>query len=110
MARPARRPPGHPLAPTGRPARGASFLVAVTMAVELGDLRRFDNPRQLMAFLGLVPRERSTGDPVRRAGLTLTGNRHASRVFGISDGATTVQSRPSSRIWPVQPVAGRPAS
>jgi transposase len=61
--------------------RGASFLVAVTVAAELGDLRRFDNPRQLMGFLGLVPRERSTGDTVRRAGLTLAGNRHARRVL-----------------------------
>jgi len=61
--------------------RGASFLVAVTVAAEIGDLRRFDNPRQLMGFLGLVPRERSTGDTVRRAGLTLAGNRQARRVL-----------------------------
>jgi transposase len=61
--------------------RGASFLVAVTVAAEIGDLRRFDNPRQLMAFLGLVPRERSTGNVVRRAGLTLAGNRRARRVL-----------------------------
>jgi transposase len=61
--------------------RGASFLVAVTVAAEIGDLRRFDNSRQLMAFLGLVPRERSTGDTVRRAGLTLAGNRRARRVL-----------------------------
>jgi transposase len=61
--------------------RGASFLVAVTGAAEIGDLRRFDNPRQLMAFLGLVPRERSTGATVRRAGLTLAGNRRARRVL-----------------------------
>ena len=61
--------------------RGASFLVAVTVAAEIGDLRRFDNPRQLMAFLGLVPGERSTGDTVRRAGLTLAGNRRARRVL-----------------------------
>jgi transposase len=61
--------------------RGASFLVAVTMAAEIGDLRRFDNPRQLMAFLGLVPRERSTGEVVRRTGLTLAGNRRARRVL-----------------------------
>ena len=60
---------------------GASFLVAVTVAAEIGDLRRFDNPRQLMAFLGLVPRERSTGATVRRAGLTLAGNRRARRVW-----------------------------
>jgi transposase len=61
--------------------RGASFLVAVTFAAEIGDVRRFDNPRQLMGFLGLVPRERSTGETVRRAGLTLAGNRRARRVL-----------------------------
>ena len=41
--------------------RGVSFAVAVTFVAEIGDLQRFDNPRQLMAFLGLVPSERSTG-------------------------------------------------
>jgi transposase len=61
--------------------RGASFLVAVTFAAEIGDVRRFDTPRQLMAFLGLVPGERSTGDTVRRTGLTLAGNRRARRVL-----------------------------
>jgi hypothetical protein len=61
--------------------RGASFLVAVSFAAEIGDVRRFDNPRQLMGFLGLVPRERSTGETVRRAGLTLAGNRRARRVL-----------------------------
>ncbi len=61
--------------------RGASFLVAVTFAAEIGDVRRFDNPRQLMSFLGLVPAESSTGDTVRRKGLTLAGNRRARRVL-----------------------------
>jgi transposase len=61
--------------------RGVSFVVAVTFVAEIGDLRRFDNPRQLMAFLGLVPSERSTGERVRRAGLTLAGNRRARRVL-----------------------------
>lgn len=61
--------------------RGASFLVAVTFAAEIGDVRRFDTPRQLMAFLGLVPAERSTGERTRRAGLTLAGNRRARRVL-----------------------------
>lgn len=61
--------------------RGASFLVAVTFAAGIGDVRRFANPRQLMGFLGLVPRERSTGATVRRAGLTLTGNRRPRRVL-----------------------------
>jgi transposase len=53
----------------------------VTFVAEIGDLRRFDNPRQLMAFLGLVPSERSTGERVRRGGLTLAGNKRARRVL-----------------------------
>lgn len=60
--------------------RGVSFIVAVTFVSEVGDVRRFDNPRQLMAFLGLVPSERSTGDMVKRGGLTLAGNRRARRA------------------------------
>jgi transposase len=61
--------------------RGASFLVAVTFAAEIGDVRRFDTPRELMSFLGLVPAESSTGDTIRRRGLTLAGNRRARRAL-----------------------------
>jgi len=61
--------------------RGASFLVALIFAAEIGDIRRFETPRQLMAFLGLVPGERSTGNTVRRTSLTLAGNRRARRVL-----------------------------
>ena len=61
--------------------RGAAFLVAVTFAAEIGDVRRFDTPRQLMSFLGLVPAESSTGDTIRRKGLTLAGNRRARRAL-----------------------------
>jgi transposase len=46
--------------------RGVRFMTAATMVAEAGDLRRFDHPRQLMAFLGLVPSERSTGETRRR--------------------------------------------
>ena len=59
-------------------AETASF---VTFAAEIGDVRRFDTPPQLMAFLGLVPGERSTGDTVRRSSLTLAGNRRARRAL-----------------------------
>ena len=44
------------------------LLIAVTFAAEIGDVRRFDTPRQLMSFLGLVPAESSTGDRGRRKG------------------------------------------
>lgn len=67
--------------------RGVDFINAVTIAAEVGDLRRFDNPRQVMSYLGLVPSERSTGDTVRRGGITKTGNRRARRV--LVEGAWT---------------------
>jgi transposase len=61
--------------------RGVSFIAAVIFVAELGDLRRFDNPRQLMSYLGLVPSERSTGERVRRGGITKAGNSRARRVL-----------------------------
>lgn len=61
--------------------RGVSLLVATTMAAEVGDLGRFDTPAQLMAYLGLVPSENSSGGSVRRGGITKTGNAHARRVL-----------------------------
>lgn len=61
--------------------RGVSLLVAVTVAAEVGDLSRFDHPRQLMAYLGLVPSEHSSGGSVRRGSITKTGNAYARRVL-----------------------------
>ena len=67
--------------------RGVAFLTAVTFVAEIGDVRRFDNPRQLMAYLGLVPSESSTGEQVRRGGITKAGNSRARRV--LIEGAWT---------------------
>jgi transposase len=61
--------------------RGVSIIVASTMIAELGDLKRFKNPKQLMAFLGLVPSEHSSGDKKVRGTITKTGNGHARRVL-----------------------------
>ena len=61
--------------------RGVQFVTATTMVAEAGDLRRFDHPRQLMAFLGLVPSERSTGDTRRRGGITKAGNSSARKAL-----------------------------
>jgi transposase len=61
--------------------RGVAFITAVTFAAEIGDVCRFDNPRQLMAYLGLVPSESSTGERVRRGSITKSGNRRARRVL-----------------------------
>jgi transposase len=46
----------------------------VTFATEVGDVSRFESPRQLMGYLGLVPGERSSGETVRRGGITKAGN------------------------------------
>ena len=67
--------------------RGVAFLTAVTFVAEIGDVRRFETPRQLMAYLGLVPSERSTGERVRRGGITKAGNTRARRV--LIEGAWT---------------------
>jgi transposase len=61
--------------------RGYQLINAVTLAAEIGDPRRFENPRQLMAYVGMVPSEHSTGDSVRRGGITKTGNRGARKVL-----------------------------
>ena len=61
--------------------RGVRWLVAITVVAELGDLTRFDNPRQLAAFVGLTPSEHSSGPKRRLAGITKAGNSRARRVL-----------------------------
>jgi transposase len=61
--------------------RGIAFLSAVVLAAEVGDFRRFATPRQLMAWLGLVPSEHSSGAKVERGGITKAGNGRARRVL-----------------------------
>jgi transposase len=61
--------------------RGISLLVAATTVAELGDLTRFDSAKQIMAYLGLVPSEHSSGDTVKRGGITKTGNSHVRRAL-----------------------------
>jgi transposase len=65
--------------------RGVQFTVAVTLIAELGDLSRFDNPRQLMSYLGLIPSEHPSGERRRQGAITQTGNSHARRA--LSEGA-----------------------
>jgi len=73
--------------------RGVSRLVAMTVVVELGDLTRFDSPRQLMAYVGLVPSEHSSGGSRRQGGITKTGNAHVRRVLAQSAWCYRFQAR-----------------
>jgi transposase len=61
--------------------RGIDWLTAMTILVELGDLRRFATAPQLMAAVGVVPSEFSTGDKIKRGAITKTGNAHVRRVL-----------------------------
>lgn len=61
--------------------RGVSLITAMTTLAELGDITRFDSPQELMAYLGLVPSEHSSGGSRRQGSLTRTGNGHVRRVL-----------------------------
>jgi len=61
--------------------RGVSLIVASTISSELGDLRRFARPEQLMAYIGLVPSEHSSGEKKKRGSITKTGNSHVRRAL-----------------------------
>jgi transposase len=61
--------------------RGIDFISATAFLAEIGDLSRFPTPRELMAYLGLVPSEASTGDTVKRGPITKAGNRRARRIL-----------------------------
>jgi transposase len=61
--------------------RGVPCTVALPPVAALGDLTRFDHPRQLMHSLGFTPSEYSTGERRRQGGITKTGNTHARRAL-----------------------------
>lgn len=61
--------------------RGVALVTAATLVAELGDISRFSNPRQFMAYLGLVPSEHSSGGKRRQGGITKAGNGTARRML-----------------------------
>jgi transposase len=61
--------------------RGISLIAAAISVAELGDISRFQHPKELMAYLGLVPSEHSSGESIKRGHITKTGNSHARRVL-----------------------------
>ena len=77
--------------------RGVSWVVAVTVVAEVGDLRRFQ-PRRLMAFLGLVPSEYSSGERRRQGAITKSGNAHVRRVLCEAAWAYVHQPAISARL------------
>ena len=64
-----------------RALRGVDTVSAVGLVAEIGDIHRFDHPRKLMGYLGLVPSEHSSGERTARGSITKTGNAHARRLL-----------------------------
>jgi hypothetical protein len=60
---------------------GIGEITAVGLVAEIGDFRRFGDPRELMAYAGVVPSEHSSGGRQRRGGITKTGNAHVRRLL-----------------------------
>lgn len=73
--------------------RGVAQTTAATIVSELGSLSRFESPRQLMGYSGLVSREHSSGNRVQRGAITKTGNSHLRRV--LVEAAWAYQHRPN---------------
>lgn len=78
--------------------RGIKLITAMTVMAELGDITRFDSPSQLMAYLGLVPSEYSSGKSKRRGGITKTGNGHVRRVLIESAWCYRFQARRTAHL------------
>lgn len=90
--------------------RGIDSLTAVMLVTEVFDFGRFDSPRQLMGFLGLVPSEHSSGEKRRPGAITKTGNKRARRLLiesawhyrhGIGVSKTLQQRRVGQPAWAI---------
>ena len=77
--------------------RGVGKIVAVSVVAEVGSLTRFQNPRQLMSYCGVVSSEYSSGGRIQRGGITKTGNSHLRRV--IVEAAWAYQHKPWIGGW-----------
>jgi transposase len=77
--------------------RGVGKIVAVSVVAEVGSLSRFTNPRQLMAYAGMVSSEYSSGNHIQRGGITKTGNSHLRRV--LVEAAWAYQHKPWIGGW-----------
>lgn len=61
---------------------GVDVACACTLIAAIGDIRRFDAPRKLAAYLGLDPRVRQSGErPARHGRISKRGNAHARHVL-----------------------------
>jgi len=87
--------------------RGVDTVTAMTILAELHDVSRFQNPRELMSYLGLTPSEHSSGGRTRRGSITKTGNGHVRRV--LVEAAWNYRHRPAVSAHLARRRKGQPA-
>lgn len=93
--------------------RGIKLVTAATLAAEVGDFARFPTPKKLMSFLGLVPRESSSGERTTKGSITKAGNSHVRRVLCEAawnyrfqrGGGKTVEARRKHLAEPLREIA-----
>ena len=78
--------------------RGVNLVTAMTVVAEIGDMSRFEIPRQLMGHLGLVPSEHSSGSRQKRGGITKTGNGHVRRVLTEASWSYRLPARKTAHL------------
>ena len=78
--------------------RGMGLVTALTVICELGDVHRFAHARQVMAYLGLVPSEHSSGSRTQRGSITKTGNRHVRKAIMSTAWKYTAPPRCSKKL------------
>ena len=88
--------------------RGIRLVAAATLVAEIGDITRFTNPRQLMAYLGLVPSEHSSGSTRRQGGITKAGNGAARRMLIEAAWSYRFPARISRELPPRQEHLAKP--
>jgi transposase len=88
--------------------RGVALITAVCTVAEVGDLTRFGNPRQLMAYLGLVPSEHSSGARRHQGAITKAGNSHVRRMLVESAWAYRLPARVTPIIQKRQEKLAKP--
>jgi len=78
--------------------RGISLIISATLAAEIVDFQRFKHPEQLMAYLGLIPSEYSSGEKVKKGPITKTGNSHVRKALIEAAQAYRLPARVSRAI------------
>jgi transposase len=81
-----------------RAFRGIDYLTALSLVCEVGDFKRFPTAEAFMSYIGLVPREHSSGKKRKQGGITKTGNGHLRKLLTESSWHYARSNKVSKRL------------